>query len=477
VDPEPLLATASLASGNESAALSALLLVVALLACFLFAGTETAITSMGELRVKKLLEDRHGPDGLLHLWLHRPSEVLTTLLTGNTLASVAASSIATSLTLSLCQRYGLDADWTDWAVAGAVAGLGAIILVAGEIAPKTLAKHHPDWFIQPMHAVWWFHRATRWFSAGMIWAAMHIVRGLGGNAHHRGVEVTEAQIEDMVRLGNESGSIPEDEGDILQSVFKLSDTMLTTIMTPRTKMAALSLDATREEVLAEVRSSRWSRYPVYAKTPDEIVGFFYAKDLFDPKIGFDPFTSKPRLFRLADHLHEPMRLPGTMMAMDALKEFQRKKMHLAVVMDEHGGTEGIVSLEDVLEELVGDIYDEYDEPKPEIVQTAASLWTLDGGTELRELADSFDIELPQTESTTVGGFVVEHLGHLPEIGDSLQWQELTFRVLDADDTRVKRLELQCNPAKAKTPPPSAAAQKRQTGAHAVAPASASTLAN
>lgn len=469
VDPEPLLATTTVAALNDGLTLSVLLLIASLVGCFLFAGTETAIMSMGEMRIKKLLESHHGPDGFLQLWLHKPSEVLTTLLTGNTLSSVAASSIATSLTLSSCVRYGLSNGLTDWVLAAAVTALGAVLLIACEIAPKTLAKHHPDWFLQPMHVVWVFHRSTRWFSQVMIWAAMFIVRRLGGGSLPTANEVTEAQIEDMVRMGNESGSLPEDEGDILQGVFKLSETSLTMIMTPRTKMAALPIDATREEVLAEVRGSRWSRYPVYSKTPDAIVGFFYTKDLFDPKIAYDPFSNKPRLFRLADHLHQPMRLPATMKAIDALKAFQSKKMHLAIVTDEHGGTEGIVSLEDVIEELVGDIYDEYDEPKVAIVQTAASEWTLDGDTELRELADTFGLELPEMESTTVGGFVVEQIGHLPAVGAEMHWRELTFRVLEADDTRVKRLELLYNPARVKTPQAHPAASRRQTGTFSTLP--------
>lgn len=445
-----MLAAITAAAPGDSIAFSVLALAISVMACFVFAGTETAITAMGELKVKKLLEGHHGPDGLLRLWLSDPSAVLTTLLTGNTLASVAASSIATSLTLSIAQRSGLDQSMTDWAVAGAVALLGSIILIAGEIAPKTMAKHHPEWFLQLMHVVWWFHRATRWFSKGTIWLAMRFVRLLGGPAHPTTSEVTEEQIEDLVRHGAESGVIEKSEGDMLQGVFKLSDTAVNTIMTPRTKMATLRIDFTREEVLAEVRASRWSRYPVYSGTPDKIVGVFFTKDLFDPKIGFDP-VGKPRLFRLADHLHEPMFLPGTVKALEALKAFQKKKVHLAVVHDEHGGTEGIITLEDVLEELVGDIYDEYDEPEQTFEQIEPTAWTLDAATELRELAESFDLELPESESTTVGGFVVEQMGRMPENGETMRWNDLTFKVLEADETRVMRVELRCSPARAKTP--------------------------
>lgn len=445
-----MLAAIDAAPIGDSVAFSLLALAIALLSCFVFAGTETAITAMGEHKIKKLLEGGHGPDGFLKLWLVDPSSLLTTLLTGNTLASVAASSVATSLTLSLALKYGLDHSTTDWAVAGAVAVLGSTILIAGEIAPKTIAKHHPEWFLQLMHIVWWFHRTTRWFSKGTTWLAMRIVQMLGGPAQPPSHEVTEEQIEDLVRHGAESGALEKSEGDMLQGVFKLSDTAINTIMTPRTKMAALRIDFTREEVLTEVRSSRWSRYPVYSGTPDKIVGVFFAKDLFDPKIGFDPL-GKPKLFRLGDHLHEPMFLPGTVKAIEALKAFQKKKIHLAVVHDEHGGTEGIITLEDVLEELVGDIYDEYDDPEQTFEQIEPTAWTLDAATELRELAESFDLDLPDSESTTVGGFVVEQLGRMPENGESMRWNDLTFKVLEADETRVMRVELRCSPARSKTP--------------------------
>ncbi len=439
VVPLPLLAsTAASASSasDESVVFSVAALVVALAACFVFAGTETAITSMGELRVRKLLESGTGPDGWLKLWLKEPSRVLTTLLAGNTLASVAASSIATALTLSLAKRYGLDQDLTDWAVAGAVFLLGGTILIAGEIAPKTLAKMHPEWFLQMMHVVWWFHRGTTWFTNVMIWFAMHIVRALGGKPHTTGMEITEEQIEDMVRIGSEAGSIDENRGDMLQNVFALEETPVRAIMTPRTQMHALSIDATIDEVYNEVQDSHYSRYPVYDRTPDKIVGIFFTKDLLHRRM------ADKKNFTLGEIMHEVTFVPDSTKASDALKTFQKNSVHLSIVVDEHGGTAGLVTLEDVLEELVGDIYDEYDEPENNIEQVAPDSWTLDAATELREMAETVDCDPPETvTATTVGGFVIEQFGHVPRPGELAEWNGLQFHVVEAEDTHVVRVEI------------------------------------
>ncbi len=441
VDPSPTLAATAVQAASaapnqahEGFILAGLSLALALVGCFVFAGTETAITAMGELRVRKILETGRGPDGWLRLWLTDPSRVLTTLLAGNTLASVAASSVTTSLMLSLSEHYHWDHNLTDWLVALAVTGLGALILIAGEIAPKTLAKMHPEWFLPLMHVVWWFHLVTGWLTRGMIWFAMHIVRALGGKAHANPMEVTEEQIEDMVRIGSETGSIGEEQGDMLQAVFNLKQRAVRAIMTPRTQMVALPLDATLDQVVAEVQTSRYSRYPVYDKTPDRIAGVFFAKDLLHLH------TEVARPFVLADHIHEPIFLPDGIKASDALKAFQKKSVHMAIVVDEHGGTAGVLTLEDVIEELVGDIRDEYDDPEPEIEQVSASTWTLEASTELRELAEKVDVEFPEsTTATTVGGFVIELFGRVPENGATVGWNDLTFEVLEADDTHVVKI--------------------------------------
>jgi putative hemolysin len=408
---------------------------LAILCAFVFAGSETAITGMGELRIKKLLEHNKGPKKWLELWLRDPSRVLTTLLAGNTLASVLASALTTSLALHTAHRHGLDASWLE---AVAIGLLTVVLLVAGEIAPKTLAKNHPEWFLPLMHVVWWFHLSTRWLTHFLIWTAMHIVRALGGKHPQGGFQVTEEQLEDMVRIGSEEGSIDEDRGDILQNVFDLGGLNVRAIMTPRTQIDGLGTDATFEEVAAAVQANHFSRYPVYERTLDKIVGIFHAKDLMDYAL-----SGRQGEFKLADHVRDTRFVPETKKAIELLKELQTAKVHMVIVVDEHGGTAGIVTMEDVLEELVGEIYDEYDQPEPVVEPAGPNGWHIEASAEIRDLAATYEIELPETSSySTVGGFLVEQLGHVPKPGEELRWQDLTFKVLEADETRVVKVEIQ-----------------------------------
>ena len=425
-----------LIGGADDLLLSVLAVMAAVLCAFVFAGSETAITGMGELRIKKLLDNNSGPRKLLQLWLHDPSRVLTTMLAGNTLANVVASALTTSMAFGLAHRHGLDPSWIEALLLGM---LTIFLLIGGEIAPKTLAKSHPEWFLPLMHLVWLFHVCTRWLTHFMIWTAMIIVRALGGKAHQTGFQVTEQQIEDMVRIGSEEGTIDGDRGDILQNVFDLGGLNVRAIMTPRTQIDGLSTDTTFEEAAAAVQANHFSRYPVYEKTLDKIVGIFHAKDLMDYAL-----SGRQGDFKLGEHVRETRFVPETKKAIELLKELQTAKVHMVIVVDEHGGTAGIVTMEDVLEELVGEIYDEYDQPEPVVEAAGPNGWHIEASADIRDLADSYDIELPDTGSSysTIGGFLVDRFGHVPKAGEEFRYQDLTFKVLDADETRILKIEIQ-----------------------------------
>ncbi len=433
VDPSLPGVPAGVPTADELA-MRLLVLALSLVASFIFAGTETSLTGMGEHRVRKLIEQKIGNRRLLTLWISEPSQVLTTLLAGNTLANILSSAIATSMALRLAHGWGLEPSWVE---AAAISLLTVVILIGGEIAPKTLAKSHPDWFVPLLHVVWAFHQATRWLTWSMIWVAMHIVRALGGKETPSAVQVTEEQIEDMVRIGSEAGSIDEDRGDILQNVFDLNDLTAKSIMTPRTQIDGLPNTAGFSLIAETVRSNRFSRYPVYEKSIDKIIGFFNAKDLLEAVL--DGRTDQ---VRLSDHIRDLRYVHENKKVIDLLKEMRQANVWMAVVVDEHGGTAGIVTMEDVLEQLVGEIYDEYDHPGPAIVPAGPDGWHVDAQVDIRELNDLHDLELPENAGySTVGGFLVDELGHVPVAGEELQWQALLFRILQADDTRVIRVEI------------------------------------
>jgi putative hemolysin len=417
--------------------------VLAVLVClalsFLFAGSETAITSMGEHRVRRLLEQKQGPKAFFELWLSDHSSVLTALLAGNTLVNIVASSLVTSLTLDLSVRGVLPVWLRGSIVSIGVFVLTLMVLVAGEIVPKTLAKSRPEWFLRPFWVVYGFHVCTRPLTRGLTWLAKVVVRMLGVDTESSGFLVTEEQIEDMVRIGSEEGSIDIRRGDLLKNVFDLWDTSVRSIMTPRTEMVGLSVDATVDDILALMRENGYSRYPVFDGGPDHVVGIFYAKALIEA----DFEARNNGGFELRNHLRDALFVPETQKASSLLQTFRSRAIHLAVVVDEHGGTAGVVTLEDVLEELVGDIYDEFDEIDSVVEEVGDGIWHADGSAEMRDIADKARAELPEDAGySTVAGYVFHHLGRMPEAGDGFVADGMQVTVLAADSKKIQRVEIQ-----------------------------------
>jgi putative hemolysin len=430
VDPSPT---------GDGSWLAGLFLALALVFSFFFSGIEAALSGMGETRVRKLLDNHQGPRGWLELWLRDPNCARTTLLTGHTLATVATVALTTWLSLHGTRWLGVAPSWVTAVLAFALGATALLVLVLSEVVPRTLGRAHPLRFVPAMYLVWPFHLAARVLTVPLEWTVRHLGRVVGSSPEGGAIQVTEEQIEDMVRIGSEAGSIDESQGDILQNVFDLADLSVRTIMTPRTQIYGLPADATFDQVSAEIQASNFSRYPVYDRTLDRIVGIFYAKDLILHALCR---TNAP--FVLADRLHDAFFVPETKRALHVMKDFQTQSVHMAIVVDEHGGTSGIVTLEDVLEELVGEIYDEYDQPEeaPAFRQVAPEGWSLDASAEIRDLADELELELPETSAfSTVGGFIVDQLGRVPKEGEQLLWHDLRFEVMEADDTKVVRVEV------------------------------------
>lgn len=402
---------------------------------FLFAGSETAITSMGEPRVRRLLDEGKGPQRFLQAWLDDHASILTSLLAGNTLVNIIASAVTTSLTLRLSQHQAVPESIRQWALSGGVFILTMLVLVVGEIAPKTLAKSHPTWFLRPFWAIWIFHIATTRLTRGLSWFAKGLISLLGVDTAASGFVVTEEQIEDMVRIGSEEGSIDDSRGNLLQNVFDLWDTSARSIMTPRTQVIGLEVKTTYDDVLATVRENGFSRYPVFEGSADNVVGVFYAKTLLEAEFEKETFS-------LTNDLSKTMFVPETLKAAALLTQFQQNQVHMAVVVDEHGGTAGVISLEDVLEELVGEIYDEHDEVEVPIREIGTHLWIVDASAELRTVEETIDVELPEeTPYSTVGGWVVDLVGKLPAAGEHVVWRNLKITVLEADDKKLLRVEI------------------------------------
>jgi len=284
--------------------------------------------------------------------------------------------------------------------------------------------------------------------ASVAWPILYVwkftdgfVRRLAGVAQISPEEQQEERQEEFLN-GLEQhrmeGVVDEEEQEMIENVLELSDTAADEIMTPRTDIVAVEVNCDLQTVLKTINTAGHTRVPVYEDNIDKIIGLIYAKDLLT-EIGKDPAD-----FKLRDKLRDAYFVPETKPLRALLHEFQNQKLHIAVVLDEYGGTAGIVTLEDILEELVGEITDEYEKPPPEpIKKIDQNTIEVDARTYVDDLNDQFELNLPEDEDyETIGGFVFSHLGYVPKTGESFDYENLKFTIATAEARRIKRIRIQ-----------------------------------
>lgn len=423
-----------------------LLGIFVLLGSAFCSGTETALTALGDLRARRLVETGGRRARLLRLWLEHPERVLSTILVCNTLLNVVAGALAADIAASL----GAARDWNPGTIlAGATAAATVVILFFGEILPKTLAKRRP---VQvsltsiPLVHVLYF---CLWpVSTGAVRLTSALV-GLFGGSRASAPAVTSADIEYLIEVGTREGVLDEVKEELLNSVLEFADRVVKEIMVPRTSMVAIDQDAPAEEVVRTVTENPYSRMPVYQGTVDNVVGILLVRDIVQ-EVGKGHLAG----ISLAKYLKPAFFVPEQMKISRLLKEMQKRKTHLAVVVDEFGGTSGLVTLEDVIEEIVGEIQDEGDaEPAP-IRAVGEGLYIAEATIPLRDLEEYLNardgadrdpgrrVRFPEEgDYETLGGFVTATAGRVPPVGAHVDWLGLTLTVRGGDDRRVARVEI------------------------------------
>jgi putative hemolysin len=408
------------------------LLVGLLLAAF-FSSSETALTALGEARVRHLVDTGGWRGGLLRLWHKHPERVLSTLLLGSTLVNVALG----SLTAVIAHDLGLE---SGIAIITGVTTL--VLLVLGEITPKTFAKRYASGTaLALMPLVSLFYWVLYPISSLLVQIPQALSRAIGIRPP-KAESVTSQELEYLIEQGARHGSLDATKEQLLSSVLAFTEVLVKEIMIPRTQVVALEESASYEEVMKVVEESELSRIPVYRGTMDEVVGVLYVKTLLaDVRKGVDPGQ-----FQLSKYLRKPFFVPEVMKVSKLLNEMQRRKTHLAVVVDEFGGTSGIVTLEDVVEEIVGEIHDESDIEEKRIKVLSDGVVLADASVPLRELEEHLGVEFPEGgDYETLGGFLTATAGRVPPPGSLVLWGGLTFTVKQADDRRVLKVEIARKP--------------------------------
>jgi CBS domain containing-hemolysin-like protein len=397
------------------------------LASGFFSGSETALIGIQQERVHQLA--RSGKRGRrVQQLVGDPDRLLSTLLVANNLVNILGAAVATTLFIQLVGQT-----WGPWLSTAAVT---AVILVVGEITPKSLAARHPEEFSLAVAPTIWrlssvLGPVARFFTA--ITRGLFRLFGVSSDSPNR--HVTEDDIRALSELGLAAGGIESVEHEILDALFTLADRPVREVMTPRVDMETLDEPVQIEAVRAVVAATGHSRYPVSAGDLDDLQGVLYVKDLLQ-------LREEPSPDQIKSLLRTPMFVPESAPILRVLQDLRARRSAFAVVLDEHGGVEGIVTIKDLVAELVGELQDEYDPGTPDVTRIGPHQWLSDGRVPIEDLAAMVAVEMPEGPYATVAGMLMAVAGRVPDEGDDIRLDVLKFTVLQMDRNRIDRIQIE-----------------------------------
>jgi putative hemolysin len=415
---------------------SIVMVVVFVLIGGAFSGAEIALVSLRESQVRSMAENGRRGQAVQRL-LSDPNRFLAAVQVGVTLAGFFSAAFGASTLSQPLARWlvgrGLSEGLADTvALVLVTIAISYLSLVVGELTPKRLALQRAEGFslivAAPLNAIAALSRPVIWLLSK---STDVLVRLLGGDPAVSGEAISQEELRDLVAAHE---SLTSDERRLIDEVFRAGEREVREVMTPRTEVAFLEASMTASRAAKQVSDSNWSRFPVARRDEDDVVGFVHVRDLFLPN------HPAGRAATVGDLAREVTRLPGTAGVLTALSEMRRGNQHLAIVVDEYGGTDGIVTLEDLIEEVIGEIYDEYDEEvAPDGKQPPGGPREVDGLLNLDDFTEATGLQLPDGPYETVAGYVLAELGRLPEVGDAVELEGRTLSVVELDGRRIARL--------------------------------------
>ncbi|HOF89037.1 MAG TPA: hemolysin family protein [Armatimonadota bacterium] len=407
----------------------------AILVLAIFTLVQAALVSMDPVRLRQLVDGGNRTAMLIERMVARPEELLTGLVVVISTLVLLVANLATRIAAAALPPPGAIV---------AVLGVLLLLLIVGEIIPRTISIHFVEgialrtarvayvlnFFLRPVVAV------LTWISRGLL-RLLTAVRLLPGRVYAVPTAFSPEDIKQLLTIGELGGEVAASEREMISGVIEFAETAAGEIMVPRTALVALPVETGLEAAIGVFLESGHSRIPVYEDSADNILGILYIKDLLiHLKTSRDAGAALPVIREL---LRPASFVPASKKSDALLREMQRQRVHLAIVVDEYGGTAGLITIEDLLEEIVGDIIDEYDTERQDIVTTPDGAALIFGGTSLDKVHDTLDMPLPATAADTISGLVMESLGHIPQVGDRVVINGVEFVVLEARQHRAELL--------------------------------------
>ncbi|MCL1587676.1 MAG: hemolysin family protein [Actinomycetia bacterium] len=391
-----------------------------------FSGSETALIGISRERVHQLASLGHSGRRLEQL-VSDPERMLSTLLVANNAVNVLSATVATILFVSL-----IGETWGPWVSTGVMT---AVLLIFGEITPKTIAARYPEEFSLRVAGTIWnlsiiLAPIASFFSA----ITKGILKMLGIDTNGDASTVTEDDIRALAELGHRGGHIEDAEREIIDAVFNLADRSVRDVMTPRLEIVTLPLPLSGATLRQAVADTGHSRFPVSPEDLDELTGIVHVKDLLQ-----HPESGEANLSSL---IKPPIYVPETMSILNTLQDMRARRYGMAVVVDEHGGVEGIVTVKDLVSELVGELQDEYDSREPVVLTIGSGQWVVDGRLDIEDLAETIQRDITEGPYSTVGGFIMALFEKVPDEGDQVTKDGVQYTVLSMDRQRVDSIRVE-----------------------------------
>ncbi|HEX3074463.1 MAG TPA: hemolysin family protein [Ignavibacteriales bacterium] len=404
-----------------------------LLLSALFSGSEVALFSLDKEKILTLKNTPKVISEYILSLIEFPRRLLITILLGNTIVNVGASIISVSLALDIAEDYSLEKDAVLFVQ---IFVLTALVLLIGEITPKIWASKKPLQFAKFSSVpLYWISVLMYPVSKTLADIIRHSIAKIKFDKSKTVISTSE--FAELADLGIEAGTLEEEEHGLIHGIVSFKTVMVREVMTPRVDITSISSDSSFEEIMQIIVESGHSRIPLYGENLDDIIGIVYAKDLL-------PYLhdgEHKKTFNLSKIARKAMFVPETKFINELMKEFQEKKMHVGIVVDEYGGTAGLISMEDILEEIVGEIRDEYDKDENEISKVGDNVYLVMGKVSIYEINELLETQaIPESEDyDTIGGFILNNAGSIPQKDYSFVYENYKFTVKDVTNNRVNKV--------------------------------------
>jgi len=419
-----------------------LLIIIFILLNGIFAAAEISIVTLRRTRVKQLIDEGKKHAEVLDKLREEPDRFLATIQVGITLAAVLASAIGGAFANEIIKPILKNIPIPLISVSSDAISIGIVaaiityfFIVFGELIPKSIALHNPEatgLLIAPL--IEKFSKFVTPFVQILKVSTNILLKPFGKRAFSERGYISEEEIKLLLEEGKERGIFKAEEKELIHSVFEFTDMSAKEVMVPSTQMVTISLGMAIEDIKTLIAEEQFSRYPVVGKDPNDIRGILYAKDFLNAlaRGGAD----------IRKLIKPPFFIPETMKISNLLREMQRKRVHMALVIDEYGGVSGLVTMEDLLEEIVGEIRDEYDVESP-VIQLGDGIFRIDASISIRDLKEDYEIDIPEsTEYETLSGFLLTALQRIPKIGDVVELEGKRLTVLEMVGQRIAKIKLE-----------------------------------